>query len=199
MSRNVWEFEDSNEAARERRAAQLKRRFSKISSQFFAAKKPFGPIFAAAVLICLSVSLSATIAYQSTANQWPVVSTAKHLLAGFDCGFTRWVGLAPARIGNPGYWPSNDADGDGVACEQMNFATSLSAPIAFHSQSTVHAQSTCHTSYSGACIPYVSDVDCAGGGGNGPYYVEGIFSVVGPDVYELDRDGDGLACQPYSH
>jgi hypothetical protein len=41
-----------------------------------------------------------------------------------------------------------------------------------------------------------SDVDCAGGSGNGPGYVAGKnFSVVGPDVYDLDSDGDGIACE----
>jgi hypothetical protein len=40
-----------------------------------------------------------------------------------------------------------------------------------------------------------SDVDCAGGSGNGPAYVRGPVYVVGPDVYGLDRDGDGVACE----
>jgi hypothetical protein len=41
-----------------------------------------------------------------------------------------------------------------------------------------------------------SDVDCAGGSGNGPGYVSGKrFQVVGPDVYRLDSDGDGIACE----
>jgi hypothetical protein len=40
----------------------------------------------------------------------------------------------------------------------------------------------------------VSDVDCRGGGGNGPYYV-GRVRVVGPDVFGLDRDGDGIGCE----
>ncbi|WP_245451207.1 excalibur calcium-binding domain-containing protein [Borborobacter arsenicus] len=30
---------------------------------------------------------------------------------------TRLVGLAPALRGQPGYWRSNDADHDGIACE----------------------------------------------------------------------------------
>lgn len=51
----------------------------------------------------------------------------------------------------------------------------------------------CHPSYEGACVPITSDVDCAGGSGNGPAYV-GRVIVVGPDEYELDRDGDGIAC-----
>lgn len=55
----------------------------------------------------------------------------------------------------------------------------------------------CHPSYAGACLPVdAADVDCAGGSGNGPVYVsEKRFRVVGPDVYDLDRDGDGIACE----
>jgi hypothetical protein len=55
----------------------------------------------------------------------------------------------------------------------------------------------CHPSYQGACLPVgEGDVDCAGGGGDGPHYVSGPLRVVGPDVYGLDRDGDGIACEP---
>ena len=55
----------------------------------------------------------------------------------------------------------------------------------------------CHPSYSGACVPTgFSDVDCAGGGGNGPGYVSTKgFQVVGTDVYGLDADNDGIACE----
>jgi hypothetical protein len=60
------------------------------------------------------------------------------------------------------------------------------------------AAKQCHPSYQGACVPVgVSDVDCAGGRGNGPYYVAGPIRVVGPDVYGLDSDGDGIACEPH--
>jgi endonuclease YncB( thermonuclease family) len=53
----------------------------------------------------------------------------------------------------------------------------------------------CHPSYAGACLdPNASDYDCAGGEGDGPEYT-GFVRVVGPDEYELDRDGDGLACE----
>jgi hypothetical protein len=38
-------------------------------------------------------------------------------------------------------------------------------------------------------------VDCAGGGGNGPEYVRGPIRVTGVDIYGLDRDGDGIACE----
>jgi hypothetical protein len=44
------------------------------------------------------------------------------------------------------------------------------------------------------CVPIASDVDCAGGSGNGPAYVDGPVTVVGSDIYDLDRDDDGVAC-----
>lgn len=56
------------------------------------------------------------------------------------------------------------------------------------------AGSGCHDSYTGACVPITSDVDCAGGSGNGPAYV-GTVTVVGYDEYGLDADGDGVGCE----
>jgi hypothetical protein len=58
----------------------------------------------------------------------------------------------------------------------------------------VDKPSGCDPNYSGACVPIASDVDCAGGSGNGPAYVQGPVRVVGTDIYKLDRDGDGIAC-----
>jgi hypothetical protein len=53
----------------------------------------------------------------------------------------------------------------------------------------------CHPSYTGACLdPYASDYDCRGGSGNGPKYT-GIVRVVGPDVFRLDADHDGVGCE----
>lgn len=43
-------------------------------------------------------------------------------------------------------------------------------------------------------MPIVSDVDCAGGSGNGPAYVSGPVTVTGNDIYQLDNDKDGVAC-----
>jgi hypothetical protein len=56
---------------------------------------------------------------------------------------------------------------------------------------------TCHPSYSGACLPPdASDVDCAGGNGNGPEYTSAEdIRVVGPDEYGLDHDNDGYGCE----
>lgn len=52
----------------------------------------------------------------------------------------------------------------------------------------------CDPNYSGACVPVASDVDCAGGSGDGPKYLSGSARVVGSDIYDLDRDGNGIAC-----
>lgn len=52
----------------------------------------------------------------------------------------------------------------------------------------------CHPSYD-PCVPFASDVDCAGGSGNGPVYVAGPVTVVGSDPYRLDADGDGIGCE----
>ncbi|MFI6821685.1 G5 domain-containing protein [Micromonospora sp. NPDC050187] len=51
----------------------------------------------------------------------------------------------------------------------------------------------CDPNYSG-CVPIASDVDCAGGSGNGPAYVSGPVRVIGSDIYDLDRDNDGYGC-----
>jgi len=45
------------------------------------------------------------------------------------------------------------------------------------------------------CIPPGPDVDCAGGSGNGPRYVEGPVYVTGSDPYGLDADHDGVGCE----
>lgn len=68
------------------------------------------------------------------------------------------------------------------------------AAIYFVAAATAFSQE-CHPSYEERCVPIASDVDCAGGSGNGPAYVRGPVRVVGPDVYGLDRDGDGWACE----
>ncbi|MCX5069356.1 G5 domain-containing protein [Micromonospora lupini] len=54
-------------------------------------------------------------------------------------------------------------------------------------------KSNCDPNYS-PCVPIASDVDCAGGSGNGPAYVSGVVTVIGDDIYDLDRDNDGYGC-----
>ncbi len=68
-------------------------------------------------------------------------------------------------------------------------ATTTAAPT-----TTVAPQSSCDPNYSG-CVPIASDVDCKGGTGNGPAYAEGPVQVIGTDIYDLDRDNDGIGCE----
>jgi hypothetical protein len=48
--------------------------------------------------------------------------------------------------------------------------------------------------YHEPCVPIDSDVDCAGGRGNGPSYVRGPVRVIRRDIYRLDHDRDGIGC-----
>jgi hypothetical protein len=54
---------------------------------------------------------------------------------------------------------------------------------------------SCDPNYAGACVPIASDVDCGSGIGNGPAYVYSTVSVIGSDIYGLDRDGNGYGCE----
>ncbi|WCS17403.1 hypothetical protein MML61_21735 [Mycobacterium marinum] len=85
--------------------------------------------------------------------------------------------FAPGVNAEPGDGPSVQSFGRGVA------------PI------PRQPSSSCDPNYSGACVPIASDVDCAGGSGNGPAYVVGPVIVIGRDIYGLDRDGDGIGCE----
>lgn len=44
------------------------------------------------------------------------------------------------------------------------------------------------------CLPPAPDYDCRGGSGNGPAYTGRVY-VTGPDIYDLDRDHDGVGCE----
>ena len=76
-----------------------------------------------------------------------------------------------------------------VAKEPRTEVTAVGTKVDGPSQSSV-----CDPNYSG-CVPIASDVDCAGGSGNGPEYVQGPIEVIGTDIYRLDADHDGIACE----
>lgn len=78
------------------------------------------------------------------------------------------------------------AAADQAAADQAAAAAAKPAPL---------VQSSCDPNYAGACVPIASDVDCAGGKGNGPAYVRGPVTVVGSDIYGLDNDHDGIGCE----
>lgn len=81
-----------------------------------------------------------------------------------------------------------------VACVAAVSATAAAGHAGPPAHTAKHHH--CDQNYSGRCLrPNVSDYDCAGGSGNGPYYVSGPFRVVGSDHYRLDSDHDGTACE----
>ena len=68
------------------------------------------------------------------------------------------------------------------------------ATAAQQAQAPSQAAPACTPGYS-PCIPPGPDVDCAGGSGNGPRYVQGPVTVTGSDPYGLDSDHDGIGCE----
>ncbi|HEY7009130.1 MAG TPA: excalibur calcium-binding domain-containing protein [Jatrophihabitantaceae bacterium] len=128
-------------------------------------------------------------------------------------GGTRWVAVARHRLGPRSHFsftvrPAHTGTRIYRVVDpstRRGPATSHSARVVLH----VHPKPTsagsggssggisngnCTPGYS-PCIPISSDVDCAGGSGNGPVYVSGPVYVTGSDPYDLDRDGDGIACE----
>jgi hypothetical protein len=73
-------------------------------------------------------------------------------------------------------------------------AAKAAAPPAPAAPSVPGTNPGCDPNYSG-CVPIASDVDCAGGSGNGPAYVRGPVQVIGRDIYGLDADHDGVGCE----
>lgn len=82
--------------------------------------------------------------------------------------------------------------GGGVPPGCATFSANLAAREA--EEAAQAAAARCDPNYEGACLkPDSPDYDCAGGSGDGPDYT-GTVRVVGADPYDLDRDGDGIAC-----
>jgi endonuclease YncB( thermonuclease family) len=97
-----------------------------------------------------------------------------------------------ARAQGRGAWGACDASYDFLAAWTTRRKPPPPAPVVTPEEPV---SPDCHPSYKGACLdPFASDYDCAGGEGDGPEYT-GFVRVVGPDDFELDRDGDGLACE----
>lgn len=80
----------------------------------------------------------------------------------------------------------------GPAAAMATSGVAIAQPISV--DAPLNQSSECDSNYSG-CVPVASDVDCEGGSGNGPEYVAGPISVIGNDIYDLDRDGNGTACE----
>lgn len=98
----------------ERRASEIKRRFSAISRRHESAIRTRKWIRRSLIGAVMSGAIYLAIWLLSP---WSVGTTVRHFAAGVNCKTARTVGLAPALKGAPGYWSHNDADSDGIACE----------------------------------------------------------------------------------
>jgi hypothetical protein len=66
-----------------------------------------------ALFITCLIILGAIIKF----SPWPPMLTLRHIASLPNCKAARLMGLAPAKKGNPGYYPWHDADNDNIACE----------------------------------------------------------------------------------
>lgn len=120
---NGWRVhQDKPDRDPEAELTKLKRRFSGITLRFdrsnalrrFRRKTRT----AALALLMIAVGLAVPFVLMKALSPWSIMTTIRHLAASPNCAAARSVGLAPARKGQPGYWPSHDADHDRVACER---------------------------------------------------------------------------------
>ncbi len=119
---NGWHiFQGKPDRDPEQELAKLKRGFGAISRRFnraIALRRMRRKTKRAAVaLLLIALALGVPYTLIKVFSPWPVMTTLRHLGAAPNCASARAVGLAPARRGEPGYWPGNDADHDGWACE----------------------------------------------------------------------------------
>jgi Excalibur calcium-binding domain len=100
----------------EKRLSKLKRSFSRISRRWDRPirRKEFYRTVGLPTVVAIG---SFAFVWYLLSSPWGVVPTLKHLAAFPNCRAAEAVGLAPANIGQPGYWPHHDRDNDGIACE----------------------------------------------------------------------------------
>jgi hypothetical protein len=92
--------------------------------------------------------------------------------------------LSPSAVGKRTYRVLDVAMSGWAAASSKSVSVTVKA----------RAVQSCTPGYS-PCIPPGPDVDCAGGSGNGPRYIDGPVYVTGSDPYGLDSDGDGVGCE----
>ncbi|MEQ1902079.1 MAG: hypothetical protein ABL866_15270 [Devosia sp.] len=110
-----------------------------------------------------------------------------------SAGEGKYLVAALANDGTPQYRLDQNGNAIVFTAEQVVAAYLLEA----NELLAIIGIASCDPSYSVACVPIALDVDCLGGTGDGPAYPDrrGPFPRVGPDLYGLDRDKDGRACE----
>lgn len=104
-----------------------------------------------------------------------------------------WAKKAQWNMWAPG-GPFNGGSNCGTAPAPSVPASTATPPSAVIVPPPPPPGGNCNPNYSGACLDKPGDYDCAGGSGNGPNYT-GTVTVIGVDVYDLDRDNDGIGCE----
>jgi hypothetical protein len=141
-------------------------------------------------LVCLDITVGGTI--QGSGNV-PVVT----IPAGVNCSSPQSLEVLDGIVAEPlAHLLLIDGGGAGplspLATGTTGAVTTVTQPP---TSSTAPA---CDPNYVGACIPpglSASDVNCAPTAvPPGGYQVQVRVQVVGTDVYDLDRDGDGYGC-----
>ena len=107
----------------ERKLRRLRRRFVRVTRPLERADRirlfRRAATRTAPPLAVVSLIAGAGLAALVWSSPWPLGVTLRHVAAAPACPLARAVGLAPARRGQPGYWPGHDADRDGWSCEPV--------------------------------------------------------------------------------
>nr|WP_082884907.1 excalibur calcium-binding domain-containing protein [Bradyrhizobium stylosanthis] len=99
----------------ERRLRDLQQRFRAVSRRNGEAPSLRRRFQAATALVAAAFVVA--VVWILASSPWPIAATLRHIASAPNCGVARWVGLAPATRGQPGYWKHHDRGGDGIACE----------------------------------------------------------------------------------
>ena len=65
------------------------------------------------------VGIAAAVVISQFEVDRDLVSNLQHIASVPNCAAARMVGVAEARVGEPGYWSGHDRDHDGIACEPI--------------------------------------------------------------------------------
>jgi hypothetical protein len=138
------------------------------------------------------ISVTPTTMNGVSAIRWEFSVSGTHRVDYFVHDDSCGVGVAVLGTASPGDFEalrqtfSRVADSVSIDCANASASASPPPP----------SQPKCDPNYQGACLnPNSPDYDCKGGSGDGPDYT-GEVRVVGTDHFGLDRDGDGIACEP---
>ena len=134
------------------------------------------------------IAMSDTTVNGVPAVKWEFEVSGDHRIDYFvhdeECGVSAAV-LGSTR---PGEWAARRETFSEIADSLALDCTAVEAA------DSPDPSTECDPNYEGECLdPSMPDYDCDGGSGDGPAWT-GEVAVVGDDHYDLDRDGDGIAC-----